>query len=264
MVTAVKTLKRMRGGACSHLMLASDGTRWVVKFTNNPQHIRVLANEMIASSIATAVGLSVPQCALVCVPVTVIDESPELTIRDLAGREVKCEAGLHCGSRFIGSEGTEVQEVLSNDMLLRVTNLTEFCGVLCLDKWLANSDGRQAIFSRASSLEQHTAMFIDHGFCFTAGDWSFSDSTLRGVYHSVCVYERVDGWGSFEPWISRMEGFETSALWEIMKRVPEDWYNRDSVAAEVLIDSLDKRRVGIRGLINMFRRSGRTPFPHWS
>ena len=42
----------MRGGAQSHLMFADDGHYYVVKFQNNPQHIRVLANELIATRIA--------------------------------------------------------------------------------------------------------------------------------------------------------------------------------------------------------------------
>ena len=47
----------MRGGAQSHLMLASDGNLYVVKFSNNPQHVRVLANELLATRLAAAVGL---------------------------------------------------------------------------------------------------------------------------------------------------------------------------------------------------------------
>ncbi len=38
----------------------ADGKLWVVKFKNNPQHLRVLANELIATRLAAAVGLTVP------------------------------------------------------------------------------------------------------------------------------------------------------------------------------------------------------------
>jgi hypothetical protein len=43
-VIAIQQIRRMRGGAQSHLMLASDNNLYVVKFRNNPQHERVLAN----------------------------------------------------------------------------------------------------------------------------------------------------------------------------------------------------------------------------
>ena len=55
-VTAVQAIRRMRGGAQSQLMLGADGNLWVVKFQNNPQHLRVLANELIATRIAEASG----------------------------------------------------------------------------------------------------------------------------------------------------------------------------------------------------------------
>ena len=45
-VIARQHIKRMRGGANSHLMLAG-GDYYVVKFRNNPQHPRVLVNELI-------------------------------------------------------------------------------------------------------------------------------------------------------------------------------------------------------------------------
>ena len=44
-VVARQHIKRMRGGANSHLMLAGNDY-YVVKFRNNPQHPRILVNEL--------------------------------------------------------------------------------------------------------------------------------------------------------------------------------------------------------------------------
>ena len=52
-VTAVQHIRRMRGGAQGQLMLGEDGHVYVVKFQNNPQHTRVLANEFLATRLAT-------------------------------------------------------------------------------------------------------------------------------------------------------------------------------------------------------------------
>ena len=41
-------------------MRADDGHFYVVKFQNNPQHLRVLANELLATRLAESVGLPVP------------------------------------------------------------------------------------------------------------------------------------------------------------------------------------------------------------
>ena len=48
-VLAVQQIRSMRGGAQSHLMLGADGNAWIVKFQNNPQHLRVLPNELLGT-----------------------------------------------------------------------------------------------------------------------------------------------------------------------------------------------------------------------
>ena len=53
-VEAVRLLRKMRGGAQSHLIECADGHAYVVKFTNNPQHRRVLPNEWIAGEFLRA------------------------------------------------------------------------------------------------------------------------------------------------------------------------------------------------------------------
>jgi len=49
-ISAIQHLRPLRGGAQAHLLKASDGACYVTKFQNNPQHIRVLANEMLATN----------------------------------------------------------------------------------------------------------------------------------------------------------------------------------------------------------------------
>lgn len=100
-VLATQAIRRMRGGAQSHLMLASDGHPYVVKFQNNPQHIRVLANELLATRLADAIGLSVPACEVVEVTDWLIQNSKELNV-DLGQSQEQYSPGLQFGSRLIG------------------------------------------------------------------------------------------------------------------------------------------------------------------
>src|SRR5580698_1638262 len=100
-VLAVQASRRMRGGAQSQLMLGADGKLWVVKFQNNPQHLRVLANEMIATRLAEAVGLTVPVTDVVEVSDWLIAHTPGMQVEMPRGRE-RYTAGLQFGSRFIG------------------------------------------------------------------------------------------------------------------------------------------------------------------
>src|ERR1039458_7386777 len=128
--TAVQHVKRMRGGAQSHLMRCDDGHYYVVKFRNNPQHERVLANEFLATRLAERVGLPVPATEVVEVPPWLIEHTAELTIV-LGSHTIQVEAGLQFGSRYIVSpvEG-QVFDYLPPEMLERVRNLHTFTGIL--------------------------------------------------------------------------------------------------------------------------------------
>ena len=99
-VLAVQQIRRMRGGAQGQLMLGADGQVYVVKFQNNPQHVRVLANEFLASRIAAAAGLTAPETVLVEVSNWLVENTPELEM-DLGRTRVRCSTGLQFGSRFV-------------------------------------------------------------------------------------------------------------------------------------------------------------------
>lgn len=264
-VLAVQTIRRMRGGAQSQLMLGADGGLWVVKFRNNPQGERVLANELIATRIADALGLAVPKSDVVEVSEWLIANSPEMQLDLGRGVRSRCEAGLQFGSRFVGGlMPGQVVDYLPESQLQEVKNLHEFAGMLVLDKWTGNCNGRQAVFERRQREKRYRAVFIDQGFCFNAGEWSFPDSPLRGVYPRNVVYAEVTGWESFEPWLSRAEEFKEETLGMIAEEVPPNWYGGDLGDIERLLERLLARRGTLRELIATFRDSGREPFPKWN
>ena len=263
-VLAVQAIRRMRGGAQSQLMLGSDGKLWVVKFQNNPQHRRVLANELIATRLAAAVGLTVPNCDVVEVTEWLVANTPELRFELLRGDRQPYSAGLQFGSQFVGGlMPGQVVDYLPEQQLDEVRNLKEFAGILCIDKWAGNCNGRQAVFERRPRERKYRATFIDQGFCFNAGEWNFPDSPLRGVYQRNRVYAGVTGWESFEPWLSRVEAMQESTLWRIAEEVPPEWYGGDTTVIERLMEQMLTRRSRVRELIASFRDSDREPFPMW-
>jgi hypothetical protein len=264
-VLAVQGIRRMRGGAQSQLMLGADGKLWVVKFQNNPQHIRVLANELIATRIAEAIGLSVPATDVVEVTEWLVANTPGMNVDIGRGLRTNCSAGLQFGSQFVGGlMPGQVMDYLPEGQLEEIRNLGEFAGMLSVDKWTGNCNGRQAVFERKARERKYKATFIDQGFCFNADDWTFPDSPLRGVYARNSVYARVTGWGSFEPWLSRVEKLDASKLWAIAEAVPPEWYGGDLAEIERLVEALLKRRSRVRELITSFRESNREPFPNWA
>ena len=263
-VQAVQAIRRMRGGAQSQLMLGADANLWVVKFRNNPQGERVLANELIATRLAKAVGLSVPACDVMDVSEWLIRNSPEMWVDIGRGDREVCAEGLAFGSQFVGGlMPGQVVDYLPDEKLVEVRNAAEFCGMLCIDKWTGNSNGRQAVYARKPRERRYRASFIDQGFCFAANEWSFSDSPLRGVFARNLVYEHVTGWDSFEPWITAVEEIRAETLWKIAEQVPPEWYGGDPGELELLMERLLKRRSRVRELITAFRESNRDPFPNW-
>jgi hypothetical protein len=244
-------------------MLGADGHLYIVKFQNNPQHIRVLANELLASRLAAAAGLTVPEVELVEVSDWLVENTPELEI-DLGRRRERCKPGLQFGSRFVGGlMPGQVVDYLPEEQLADVKNVGEFAGILALDKWTGNANGRQAVFARKQRERRYHAVFIDYGYCFHAGEWRFEDAPLRGVYYRNAVYREITGWESFEPWLTRMETMPAETVWAAANEVPPEWYGGDLSEMEALVEKLLARRSRIRESIEMFGRSDRQPFPKW-
>jgi hypothetical protein len=262
-VLAVQQIRRMRGGAQGQLMLGADGHIYVVKFQNNPQHTRVLANEFLASRLALAARLTVPQPELVEVSSWLIGNTPELEM-DLGHTRERCKPGLQFGSRYAG--GTmpgQVVDYLPEEQMAEVKNLAEFAGILALDKWTGNANGRQAVFTRRQRERRYKAAFIDFGYCFHAGEWRFEDAPLRGVFYRNTVYQEVKAWNAFEPWLTRMETMAAETIWAAAGEIPPEWYGGDLAEMETLVEKLLARRSRIRELIEAFARSDRKPFPKW-
>jgi hypothetical protein len=264
MPMAVEHIRRMRGGAQAHLMRCDDGACYVVKFQNNPQHVRVLANEMLATRVAGRLGLPVPRVEVVEVSEDLIALTADLVVQLGVGR-APCRAGRQLGSRFPGDPAQlVVHDFLPDDALREVENLSDFAGMLVFDKWACNTNGRQAVFFAEPGRSRRQAMMIDQGFCFNAGEWNFLDAPLRGIYLRHRVYEHVTGMDSFEPWIGRVEQrMSSEILGQIAEEIPPEWYNHELDKLGQLLARLDERRTRVRELIVQARNSGRQPFPNW-
>jgi hypothetical protein len=91
-ISAVQHLRPLRGGAQSHLLRASDDACYVTKFQNNPQHIRVLANEMFATNLGLTLVLAMPRMEVIEVSAWLIEHTEELRIT-LGGAKIRCCRG---------------------------------------------------------------------------------------------------------------------------------------------------------------------------
>jgi hypothetical protein len=277
-------------------MRCDDDGYYIVKFQNNPQHLRILANEMLATRLAARLGLCVPHVEVIEVRPELIAYTTDLAMQLGVGR-IPCSPGKQFGSQFPGHPARmTVHDFLPDEQLGAVRNLADFLGVFVFDKWTCNTNGRQAIFFRepedftapsggplpgpvsdeaprvsphmapyiAPYVAPYVAMMIDHGFCFNAGEWDFPDAPLRGLYARHHVYQSVASMDAFEPWMERLEKRVTEAvLGEEAEHIPPEWYQYDWEALERLLERLYARRKRVGELILAARNSGRDPFPNW-
>src|SRR5215475_642311 len=130
MVRAIEQIRRMRGGAQSHLMRCSDGHYYVVKFQNNPQHRRVLVNELLGTRLAARLGLPTAPVAVIEVSQELIQLTPDLAI-ELPRSRIPCQPGLQFGSRFPGDpRRLALHDFLPDEQLRSVENVHDFAGML--------------------------------------------------------------------------------------------------------------------------------------
>jgi len=265
-ILALEVVRRMHGASQPYLLHCADECDYVVKFQNNPQHVRILANEMLAARLAMLIGLPVAAPAFVEVPPALIRGTPPLELEIGSHREL-CLAGLQFGSRYPGAPGqTLVVDFLPDRLLSRVKGLASaFLGGFVFDKWTCNCDGRQVVFYRSLNDEDpaYSALLIDQGFCFNDGDWSFPDSPIRGLYPRRLVYDEVEGLKSFEPFLSRVENLDSSQIGECISEMPGEWCGPEPGKLKQLAETLYKRRRGIRQAVIDAKNSSLKPFPNW-
>jgi len=129
-------------------MRCSDGNYYVVKFQNNPQHRRILVNELLGTRLARRLGLPTTPVEIIHVSEELIRLTPDLCM-EMPRSRVPCQAGLQFGSRYPGDpRRLSLHDFLPDEQLREVGNLHDFAGMLVFDKWTCNTNGRQTLFFR--------------------------------------------------------------------------------------------------------------------
>jgi hypothetical protein len=113
----------MRGGAQAQLMEAGDGHFYVVKFANNPQSRRILANEWVASALLRHLEIAAPETAVIELSSEFLARNPEVCLQTGSSRR-EVEPGWHFGSRFPGNPmHLAVYDMLPDALLGKIVNL---------------------------------------------------------------------------------------------------------------------------------------------
>jgi hypothetical protein len=265
----------MRGGAQAHLLEAEDGAFYVVKFTNNPQHRRILVNEWLACAFLRYLQIFVPETAVIELTPEFLAGNPELYL-SIGSSRIPVPPGFHFGSRLaVHPERVAVFDFLPDKLLDKVENRVDFLGMLVFDKWVANADTRQAVFFRARAKSWTPlkgeapgrlgffAQMIDHGFAFNGSGWQFQDSPIQGLYFRTSVYDEVRSLDSFQPWLDMVANFPMEVIDSAWKEIPRTWIEGDEDALERLLETLLKRRSRVVDLIQEVHRERSNAFRSW-
>lgn len=270
-LTAVRHVRKMRGGAQAHLLEADDANWYVVKFRNNPQHWRVLVNEILCATLLDYLQIATPETALIHVSDAFLAANPEVHF-SFGAKQIAVEPGWHFGSRYPGDPArTAVYDFLPEALTSQVVNVEDFRATLVFDKWVGNSDGRQSIFYRAlvsrevgqAAQPGFVARMIDHGFAFNGPGWDFADSAIQGLYTRHTVYNSVRSLDDFQPWLGQVMHFPEEVIDQAWKRVPSDWIAGDEDLLERLLERLYERRVRVPELVEACRGGRMNPFRNW-
>lgn len=238
----------LRGSSASRLMRADDGFLYVVKLKQNPYGARILVNEYLAARLATALGLPVPESALI-------------RIVDGATGDVS----IHFGSRLLISRfGLMPHDWIPESVWSLVQNPKDLIGAFVFDTWAGNADERQVLFARRTGFAPYRLFLIDNAHCFGGPTWRLNGLAPLCPTRLRFAYRCVSSWADLEPWLSVIERLDPAAIQAAANGLPAEWLNAsDRTSLETMLKRLAERCLKIRGLIASFLNRGAHPFTSW-
>jgi len=242
-VRARRIERPLPGASCPHLVLTDQGW-YVVKWLQNPQNPRVVANEAIASELLSHLGIRRPDWAMVQV-------DQEVCTRERARAADKISAhikpGWHFGSEFPGAPDTLSGKETSLSLHLeQIENTSDLLNVLAFDIWVDNVDRRQTILVDEGDVL--VAQVIDNGSIF-----GFEDTTTTHIprphFSHPCLPRSLYSNWSFADIAGRIAGTTEEHIRCIVNSTPPEWLSVGRVNIDTLVGNLMQRGRNISELI---------------
>ena len=256
-VTIQSIERRLRGGAQSFLVRDSAGVAYVAKFVGNPQGTRTLVNEWMVSRLLKHLRLSTPEVCRLHLPRGIAGE--ELLEFQVGKRKVPIAEGLHFGSRCPANPDRKaIFDFLPRRLLDRVVNLPDLLMAYAFDKWVGQSDNRQAIFIRERVTGEKPLFrtyLIDQGLSFGGSRWVMSDVPLAGLFHDRSIYLDANFAVLSRLSVERIQQLPEETLFSIVQEIPHEWLAPgDQQELVRLVEMLAKRRVTLNDTIDRMLR----------
>jgi len=245
--------RRMRGGAQALLVRDGAGNAYVAKCVGNPQGTRTLINEWIVSRLLKYLRVSTPAVHALQIDRGIPGEN--LLEFQVGNRKIPISPGVHLGSRCpVDPARKAIFDFLPRHLLHKVVNLPDLILAFAFDKWVNQTDSRQAIFIRERSTAQtgkFRAYLIDHGLSFGGSRWEMRDGALNGLYHDRSIYDRPTLEAECHAAVDRIHQVPESNLFSIEEEIPAEWLesgDRENVSR--LLELLCERRTKLHVTID--------------
>ena len=245
--------RRLRGGTQALLVRDRSGAAYVAKFAGNPQGTRTLVNEWIVSRLLKYLRVSTPEVHHLHLKRGIPGD--ELLQFQVGNRTVPIPEGVHFGSRCpVDPEKKAIFDFLPRTLLSKVANLPDLLMAYVFDKWVNQTDARQAIFVR-ERLPAQTGLFraylIDHGLSFGGSRWELGDLALAGLFVDRSIYAQPDFAAITHSNVDKIQQLPQDILFSIEQEIPDDWFQpKDREEMTRLLDALVKRQATLHDTID--------------
>jgi hypothetical protein len=226
--------------------MADDGF-YAVKFLQNPQHGRILANEALASELLRRIGIATPEWKAIGIDRAFLHREKTVGFETRQGF-VPAEPGLHFGSRF--SWDCRADDFAPPSLMDRVLNIDDFFKVLVFDLWVDNRDSRQAIFVGGPNGPVRAQM-MDNGFAFGSDgvDHQLRDHCFRSPqYLPLSAYRAPAAAAQYVKAIDRIQNISAEQIILIVNSLPAEWLP-DYQQIERLANILQRRSERLPALL---------------
>ena len=188
----------------------------------------LLANELLGTAVAGAVGLPVPPATIVILTEQFLRTRTAFNPTGLQSAP-HVEPGLHFGSKLVGSAPDSYVPInyLPPSRAESVRNRKDFLGMYLLDLWAHHLDSRQAIFVESRLGKGINATFIDHGAMFGGPEWQFDKSRTVRSCKLLSLYPKVCNRKAINSWTTKFRENIPKALDTTLTRLPPPWFTGD-------------------------------------
>jgi hypothetical protein len=245
--------RRMRGGSQSLFVRDADGNPYIAKCIGNPQGTRTLINEWVVSRLLKYLRVSTPEVRTLRIERGIPGDN--LMEFQIGNQKVPIAPGVHLGSRCpVDPERKVIFDFLPSRLLHKVGNLPDLLLAFVFDKWVNQTDTRQAIFIRERS-DKTAGIFrlylIDHGHSFGGSRWEFGGAPLHGLYRDRSIYENPNTQSECHAAVERIQALPEKSLFSIEKEIPVEWLQQgDCEEMSRLFELLCGRRTKLHDTVD--------------